>query len=250
MRSSPHTCVGDELSIGTNLRVQVFPTIHRVPSQGYAVFASRRGGLLPELHGLTSDEIRELRQMGQAVQAPDTEVLEMVSMSALLGASFLEKIGLPWYAVCGVILTRRAFGSIGCFIAQLGLLITCVLWSIPFLVYLQVYTGDTTMAGLLENAENAYIFGAHTFIMELTYLDGDRSKAAEWGHIHLDDVICNAHLFEGVQQLVFVHISQKYSIRYAATVTVATVSSCLFFGLVRAHTVCQWHALSVRMFLS
>jgi hypothetical protein len=73
------TTTGEELSIGTNLRVQVFPTIHRVPSQGYAVFASRRGGLLPELRGLTGEEIRELRQMGQEVQTPDTEELEMVS---------------------------------------------------------------------------------------------------------------------------------------------------------------------------
>jgi ribonuclease BN (tRNA processing enzyme) len=90
-----------------------------------------------------------------------------------------------------------------------------------------VYTGDTTMAGLLDDAANAYIFTAHTFIMELTYLDGDRGKAAEWGHIHLDDVISNAHLFEAVQRLVFVHISQKYSIRYDCACLVINVGTIL-----------------------
>jgi ribonuclease BN (tRNA processing enzyme) len=91
------------------------------------------------------------------------------------------------------------------------------------------------MAGLLESAENAYIFGAHTFIMELTYLDGDRSKAAEWGHIHLDDVISNAHLFESVQRLVFVHISQKYSIRFAVAAT-AKLSAVLLSVSIFLHS--------------
>ena len=69
------------------------------------------------------------------------------------------------------------------------------------------------MAGLTHSPAHSYIFQAHTLITELTYLDGDRNKAARYGHIHLDDIIENAQLFKHVQTLIFVHLSQKYSLR-------------------------------------
>jgi ribonuclease Z len=69
------------------------------------------------------------------------------------------------------------------------------------------------MAAVIDLPANAALFKAHTFIIECTYLDGDRAKAIEWSHVHLDDIIDNAHLFENVQRLVLVHISQKYPLR-------------------------------------
>ena len=39
-----------------------------------------------------------------------------------------------------------------------------------------IYTGDTTIDGLLH-LENDFIFKAPILITEMTYLDGDRSKA-------------------------------------------------------------------------
>lgn len=72
-----------------------------------------------------------------------------------------------------------------------------------------VYTGDTLFSGLLR-PENAFVFQAPILIMELTYLDGKREKAIDRTHVHLDDVVEHAERFEN-QQVVFVHLSQKYS---------------------------------------
>ena len=69
---------GDEFTIGSNLRVKAFGTVHRVPSQGYAVYNKRKGQLLPELKKLSGAEIKELKLMGQTILTPDTEELEMV----------------------------------------------------------------------------------------------------------------------------------------------------------------------------
>ena len=41
-----------------------------------------------------------------------------------------------------------------------------------------VYTGDTTFAGLLR-PEISYIFRADILVVEVTYLDGSKEKAAE-----------------------------------------------------------------------
>lgn len=69
---------GDTFNVGSNLKVRVFPTVHRVPSQGYAVYVKKKGELLPELRSMTGREIAELRQMGQQIHGPETEDLEMV----------------------------------------------------------------------------------------------------------------------------------------------------------------------------
>lgn len=69
------------------------------------------------------------------------------------------------------------------------------------------------MEGLLQLGANSRLFRSHTFITEVTYLDGDRSKAAQYGHVHVLDIVENAHLFRHVTYLVIVHISQKYSVR-------------------------------------
>lgn len=72
-----------------------------------------------------------------------------------------------------------------------------------------VYTGDTTMDGLLKQ-ENSFLFDAPILITELTYLDREPSKAKERGHIHINDIIENSNLFRN-NQIVFVHISQRYN---------------------------------------
>lgn len=77
-----------------------------------------------------------------------------------------------------------------------------------------MYTGDTTLSGLTQYDSSAFIFRARTLIIEVTYLDGEMSKAEKYGHIHVEDIVQNAHLFEEVEHLVFVHLSQKYSLRY------------------------------------
>ena len=73
-----------------------------------------------------------------------------------------------------------------------------------------VYTGDTEFSALLEES-NSFIFNSPILITELTYLDGPRSKASEYGHIHLEDIIENENIFQNIQQLICVHISAKYA---------------------------------------
>ena len=46
-------------------------------------------------------------------------------------------------------------------------------------------------------------------MLEVTYLDGDREKAVERGHVHLRDLLDNVDLFEN-KHIIFVHMSQKY----------------------------------------
>jgi len=90
--------------------------------------------------------------------------------------------------------------------------IICLFYSFSFA---QVYTGDTTLSGLLQYDSNAFIFRSHTLIIEMTYLDGEKAKAEKYGHVHIEDIVENAHLFYEVEHLVFVHLSQKYSLRYS-----------------------------------
>jgi ribonuclease Z len=140
---------GDIISIGTDITVRVFPTIHRVPSQGYALYKKKRGGLLKQYSTLSGREIGELRKSGERLNEDDTESLEFV------------------------------------------------------------YTGDTVFEGLLQPC-NHFIFSAAILVLEVTYLDGDRQKAIDRGHIHLADIVENAHLFQN-QQIIFVHLSERYA---------------------------------------
>ena len=140
---------GDIISIGSDISVRVFPTIHRVPSQGYALYKKKRGGLLKQYSNLSGREIGELRKSGERLNEDDTESLEFV------------------------------------------------------------YTGDTVFEGLMQPC-NHFIFSAAILVLELTYLDGDRQKAIDRGHIHLGDIVENAHLFQN-QQIIFVHLSERYA---------------------------------------
>jgi ribonuclease Z len=88
------------------------------------------------------------------------------------------------------------------------------LYDEPYETLEVVYTGDTTFEALTI-PENRFLFSANLFFVELTYLDGERAKAIAWHHIHLDDILDHSHLFEKVGTLVFVHLSQKYSVSRA-----------------------------------
>lgn len=57
---------GDVIELSREHRVRVIPTKHTVPSVGYIVYDSRKK-LKPEFHGLSGNEIRDLRTAGNEV---------------------------------------------------------------------------------------------------------------------------------------------------------------------------------------
>jgi ribonuclease Z len=57
---------GDEVSLSRETVVTAFGTTHTIPSLGYVVW-DRRNKLREEYHGLSGDQIRDLRQSGQTV---------------------------------------------------------------------------------------------------------------------------------------------------------------------------------------
>lgn len=139
----------DVVNVNSDLFVKVFRTIHRVQSQGYALYKKTAGTLLEQYLNIPSKEISELKRRGVKITHEDSESLELV------------------------------------------------------------YTGDTIFEGLTLPA-NKFIFESPILILELTYLDGDKSKAIDRGHIHLDDIVQNSQEFRN-QQIVFVHLSERYA---------------------------------------
>jgi ribonuclease Z len=157
---------GESVEISPTVRVLAFRTIHRVPSQGYAIFKKWKGKLLPKFEDLPSKELGRLKKEGVNIYGDPYETLEVV------------------------------------------------------------YTGDTIFDGLLL-PENAFIFSANLFFIELTYIDGERSKALNWSHVHIDDIVDNELLFKKVKSLVFVHLSSKYSVSRAIETIRMTLSASL-----------------------
>jgi ribonuclease Z len=143
---------GEIIRVSLQLSVRVFETVHRVPSQGYAIYVTVLGGLAPQYKHLSSNELGRLKKSGANIYLPNYESLEFV------------------------------------------------------------YTGDTIMEGLLTK-QNKFIFQSPILFIEVTYIDGDVSKAHDWGHIHLDEIIKNADRFQN-QILVLCHLSSKYSLSY------------------------------------
>ena len=58
--------------------------------------------------------------------------------------------------------------------------------------------------------------------MEATYIDNEIDKdgrdgltrARNRGHLHLQEIIDNEHLFKDVENILLVHLSDKYSVKY------------------------------------
>ncbi len=144
----------DEITLSASLKVRVFATEHRVPSQGFAFFQTKRGTLLPEYQGIPGPELGKLKAKGVEILTPAIEKLELV------------------------------------------------------------YTGDTTFEGLLNSPFHDIIFQAPILITELTYLNGERTNAGKYKHIHIEDIREHEDNFHN-HQVIFVHISQKYSISQA-----------------------------------
>jgi ribonuclease Z len=71
-----------------------------------------------------------------------------------------------------------------------------------------IYTGDTVMKGLLL-PDFDFVLRAEILLIEMTYLDGEPSRALKYGHIHLQDFLDNYQLFRN-RQIIFMHLSAKY----------------------------------------
>jgi len=71
-----------------------------------------------------------------------------------------------------------------------------------------VYSGDTEISGLLSPG-NEFVFTAEILLIEVTYLDGDISKAHQYGHIHLQELVSIYERFRN-RQIIFVHLSARY----------------------------------------
>lgn len=71
------------------------------------------------------------------------------------------------------------------------------------------FSGDSTIEFIQENQ---LARRAQVLFIECTYIDEKRpvAKAREWGHIHLDEIIKNADLFEN-ERIVLTHFSKRYS---------------------------------------
>jgi ribonuclease Z len=69
---------GDVINVSPTCCVKAFQTVHRVPSQGYALFSRSKGGLLPEYRHKRGAEIRALKQQGHTIVGPPVETLEVV----------------------------------------------------------------------------------------------------------------------------------------------------------------------------
>ncbi len=75
--------------------------------------------------------------------------------------------------------------------------------------YLEVaFTGDSVI-DVVENEAN--VRTARLLIIEVTFLSDDvpPARARRMGHIHLDDIIERAHLFEN-EHILFTHFSARY----------------------------------------
>lgn len=75
------------------------------------------------------------------------------------------------------------------------------------------FTGDTEIEFLDINPA---VRQSQILMMEVTYLDDKRpvSKAKEWGHIHLDEVIPRLKMIES-EKIVFIHLSSRYTMEAA-----------------------------------
>lgn len=81
-------------------------------------------------------------------------------------------------------------------------------------------TGDTTFE-VFVNSPPEDLLRVDTLITETTYIDDDIrqgvssvTKAQQRGHSHLQEFIDNQHLFENINNIIFIHFSDKYSSNY------------------------------------
>lgn len=91
------------------------------------------------------------------------------------------------------------------------------------------YTGDTTF-DLFLNSPPEDLFKVKLLITEATYIDQDREsiqKARDRGHMHLQELVDNASLFESVDKILLIHFSDKYSVKYVKDIVQKTLPPSL-----------------------
>ncbi len=78
-------------------------------------------------------------------------------------------------------------------------------------------TGDTNFQAVKDTPE---ALQSRILLIETTYVDEKKPPelAAQWGHIHLDDIWQNAALFEKNKYIVLYHFSRRYKREYLDTV--------------------------------
>uniref|UniRef100_A0AAV1SYY3 Metallo-beta-lactamase domain-containing protein n=1 Tax=Peronospora matthiolae TaxID=2874970 RepID=A0AAV1SYY3_9STRA len=81
------------------------------------------------------------------------------------------------------------------------------------------YTGDTTIETFVRAAEDERMMDllrVKVLITEATYVDSamKAQDAVDRGHMHLDQLGANAHLFDQVGALVLVHFSARYKAKH------------------------------------
>lgn len=95
---------GQSFDLGKGWSVRPFPTIHRVPSQGYMLVETRQK-LLQELEGRSSEEIGILRKQGVTV----TQKKEVVRL-AYTGDTKVEVLdNVPELTTCDVLVMEATF---------------------------------------------------------------------------------------------------------------------------------------------
>jgi ribonuclease Z len=138
---------GDRFSVGKGKIIEVFRSVHRAPTVGYALMRTKMK-LRSELGELTSAQIGERARRGERVNV-EVEAPEVV------------------------------------------------------------FCGDTTIEVVVQQP---LVRTAKLLILEATFLD-DRvpeDRAKKTGHVHLDDIVSRADLFEN-EGILLTHFSARYS---------------------------------------
>ena len=89
-------------------------------------------------------------------------------------------------------------------------------------VFVSPLPGDTTFEVFTgeKGQPPDDLFRVKLLIVEATYLNNNGNsgenirQARQWGHIHLSEIFDNAHLFKDVENILLIHMSDKYSVRY------------------------------------
>jgi len=154
---------GDRIELGKGRHVDVFRSVHRAPTVGYALHRAVRR-LRPDWSGLSSEEIARRARSGERphVQEYRPEV---------------------------------------------------------------VFCGDTTI-DVVERV--AVVREAKLLILEATFLDDRVSpeRARETGHVHLDDLVARADLFEN-EGILLTHFSARYSPRQVQNILASKLPESL-----------------------
>jgi ribonuclease Z len=90
------------------------------------------------------------------------------------------------------------------------------------------FSGDTTIEFMQDNPLARQ---AQVLFIECTYIDDKRpiARAREWGHIHLDELLANRHLFAN-EKIVLTHFSRRYHRRYITQVLEQKIDDANFLS--------------------